>query len=251
LPRLKLVVAYEGTDFAGWQFQPEQRTVQGELERALSSICGRDVRVHGAGRTDAGVHALGQVAHCDVPERRAGVDWPRALSSMLPDDLAVLAAEPAAQDFHARKHALSKTYVYSLAVERRYDLPQRRRFAWATGPLDKTAMKRAAAHLVGRRDFAGFMNLGTPVHSTVRALELAEGRAGTFPGEVDWVFKADGFLKQMVRNMVGLLAEVGRGKLDPDRVPQVLALADRDKAPYATAPAHGLCLARVAYPERT
>ncbi len=248
MPRLRLVLAYEGTAFAGWQFQPGQRTVQGELERALAVICGHAVRVHGAGRTDAGVHALGQAAHVDVPAQRADVDWPRALSSMLPDDLAVLSAEAVPPDFHALRHALSKTYVYSLGLKRRYDIPQRRRFAWATGPLDEAAMERAAAHLVGRRDFASFMNLGTPVQSTVRTLERAEPRAGTFPGETDWVFEAPGFLKQMVRNMVGLLVEAGRGKLDPEDVPSVLALADREKAPYPTAPAHGLCLARVVYP---
>lgn len=247
MPRLKLVLAYEGTDFAGWQFQPDLRTVQGELERALEAVCGVPVRVHGAGRTDAGVHALGQTAHADVPGSRASVDWLRALNSLLPGDVAVVQAGPAAPDFHARKHALSKTYLYSIARERRYEIPQRRRFAWAAGPLDEQAMERAAAHLVGRRDFASFMNVGTPVHSTVRALELAERRPGAFPGETDWAFRADGFLKQMVRNMVGLLVAVGRGRIDPDDVPGVLALADRDRAPYATAPAHGLTLARVRY----
>ena len=183
-----------------------------------------------------------------MPDERVGVDWPRALTSLMPDDVAVLSADAVAPDFHARKHALYKTYLYSLSPGRRYDLPQRRRFAWAPGPLDQDAMARAASHLTGRRDFAGFMNVGTPVTSTVRTLELAEPRAGTFPGEVDWAFRADGFLKQMVRNMVGLLVEAGRGRLDPDEVPGVLALADREKAPYATAPAHGLSLAEVVYP---
>ncbi len=248
MPRLKLTLAYDGTDFCGWQLQrgSSQRTVQQALERALGEICARPVRVHGAGRTDSGVHALGQVAHCDVPASRVGVPWVRALGARLPADVSVLAAETVDEDFHARFSALGKTYTYSLWPEGRYHIPQRRNFAWATGPLDEAAMDAAALRMTGTRDFRCFQNAGTPVRSTVRTVAAVVRGPGVFPGETDWRFCADGFLKQMVRNMVGLLVAVGQGRFRPDDVEAIIAGRERAVA-FATAPARGLCLTRVHY----
>lgn len=248
MPRLKLTLAYDGTAFCGWQIQQgrPERTVQQVLERALEDICAEPVRVHGAGRTDSGVHALGQVAHCDVPATRAGVPWARALGARLPDDVSVLAAEVVDDAFHARFSAQAKTYTYSLWPEGRYHIPQRRNFAWATGPLDEAAMDAAARHMTGTRDFRCFQNTGTPVNSTVRTVLAVVRGPGVFPGETDWRFCADGFLKQMVRNMMGLLVAVGRGRFAPGDVERIVAGRERAVA-FATAPARGLCLTRVHY----
>jgi len=249
MARLKLVLAYDGTAFNGWQLQAGsgQRTVQGCLEQALARICAAPVRAHGSGRTDSGVHALGQVVHADIPEERVDVPWQRSLNAILPDDISVLHAALAAPDFHARYSALSKTYTYSLWPESRYDIPQRRNFVWSTGTLDFAAMDEAAKHLVGEHDFASFQNVGTPVKSTVRTVTLIAREPGLFPGEEVWRFEADGFLKQMVRNMVGLLVEVGRGRFAPADVRAILEGCDR-KAAFPTAPPQGLTLAAVRYP---
>lgn len=248
--RLRLTLAYDGTAFCGWQVQQgsADRTVQGAVEDALAAICGVPVRIHGAGRTDSGVHALGQTAHCDVPDQRAEVPWARALNAKLPDDVRILDARRVADDFHARYSALGKTYTYSLRPDCRYNIPQRRNFSWACGALDQAAMEAAAQRMTGTRDFACFQNTGTPVSSTVRTVHAVERAPGVFPGEVDWTFSADGFLKQMVRNMVGLLVAVGRGRFSPEDVDTVIAGRDRRVA-YATAPPQGLTLTTVRYPD--
>lgn len=246
MARIRLILAYDGTDFSGWQLQPRDRTVQGELERAAASILGHSVRAHGSGRTDAGVHALGQVAHFDVPDERADLPWARALNSLLPRDVRVLEAGPAHPDFHSRYSAVSKTYTYALWHTREYVLPQRRRFVWGCGSLDLENMERAAAHLCGTHDFAAFQNVGTPVKSTVRT--ISEFGFTHVPGcpETLWRVSADGFLKQMVRNLMGCLVAVGRGRLSPDDVPELLERVDRTLLP-ATAPPQGLTLEHVEY----
>lgn len=250
MQRLKLTLAYDGTDFHGWQIQAGSglRSVQGCLEEALSRICDAPVRAHGSGRTDAGVHALGQVAHADVPESRTGLDWRKALNALLPDDVSVLDARPAPDGFHARLSAVSKTYTYSFRPERRYEIPQRRNYVWAAGPLDLDAMDEAARLMIGRRDFACFQNVGTPVKSTVRTVTDIRRTPGPFPDEEVLRFTADGFLKQMVRNMTGLLVEVGRGRFAPGDVARIIEARDRGAA-FPTAPPQGLCLERVRYPE--
>ncbi|MBU1003226.1 MAG: tRNA pseudouridine(38-40) synthase TruA [Proteobacteria bacterium] len=249
MPRLKLILAYDGTGFNGWQIQAgtNQRTVQGCLEKALSIICNQHVRAHGSGRTDTGVHALGQAVHADIPKTRVDAPWQQALNALLPKDISVLHASLVPQDFHVRFAALSKTYTYSLWPESRYDIPQRRNFVWATGPLDLEAMDKAARLLVGRYDCKCFQNMGTPVEDTVRNVTLVAREPGLFPGEECFRFEADGFLKQMVRNMVGLLVWVGRGRFDPLEVPKIIAGRDR-KVPFPTAPPQGLTLAAVRYP---
>ena len=259
--RLKLLVAYKGTRFHGWQIQERKtgavlRTVQGCLEQAVGRIAQTPVRVHGAGRTDAGVHAEGQVAHVDVPEQLAGISWVRALNSLLPSDLAVLQAEPAPLGFHARFSAKSKIYTYSLWLSRRYVLPQRRHYVWALDPLDIAAMDEAAAVLVGEHDFACFRNQGSETETTVRTMR-AIGRVPSGPPrepdpgrqvwpEMAWSFHADGFLKQMARNIMGCLVAVGRSKMTARDVETLLAGGDRTLAP-ATAPPQGLTLRQVFY----
>ncbi|GAB6037957.1 tRNA pseudouridine(38-40) synthase TruA [Fundidesulfovibrio butyratiphilus] len=241
--RLLMVVAYQGTDFAGWQYQPEGqgRSVQACLEAALSKVAGRPVRAHGASRTDSGVHALHQVAHADLPLSRASVPWTKALNTLLPRDMAVVLTRRTPDDFHLRRAVACKTYAYTLWHAPDFTLPQRRPFVWAVGPLDFLAMEAAAAHLVGRHDFAAFQNTGTRVASTVRTVDSLIRHPGQTTFESVWRVRGHGFLKQMVRNIMGALVWVGRGKAEPDFVRSLLLTRDRTLAP-ATAPARGLCL---------
>ena len=254
--RLKLTLAYIGGAYAGWQVQaPTQAmgTVQGELECALESLVGRPVRVHGAGRTDSGVHAEGQVAHVDVPDNP--VDWRRALNAKLPRDIRILSAELVSENFHARHSATGKRYAYSLFCGQEPVPPRLEPFVWATPSLDFAAMNAAAGVLTGRHDFASFQNIGTPIANTVRevwAIRNEQGVAGPFlcpenwPVTI-WVFHGNGFLKQMVRNLMGLIVWAGLGRVDADTVAACLAARDRQAVPSPTAPAKGLTLMGVDY----
>lgn len=246
--RLKMTLAYTGTQFSGWQVQPGQRTVQGCLEEGLRRICAVPVRVHAAGRTDAGVHALGQVVHCDLPDNRLGVPWQRALNSLLPEDMAVTGVQPVDREFHARRSARCKTYTYTLWQKTAYVLPQRRPFVWKTGCLDQAAMLQAAAVVQGKHDFSAFQNVGTPVASSVRHLAAVWFAQGLCESELVCHFQGEGFLKQMVRNLVAAIVAVGQGRLGLEELQALLQGRDRTRGP-ATAPAQGLCLTRVDYPE--
>lgn len=254
--RLKLLVAYDGTGFSGWQIQEKPQpppTVQGTLEAALARLTGGFVRVFGSGRTDAGVHAHGQVAHCDVPHR-PGFDWRHGLNAVLPSAVRILSAEVAAPDFDARRDARAKTYVYQFWCERRFVPPQLAAFVWACGPLDAAPMRAALPHFLGERDFASLRNAGSDTRGSVRrifaaSLETLPPRE-FYPPHAPLLrlsVTANGFLKQMVRNMAGLLAACGRGKLAPEAVPALLAAADRAAVNAPTAPPRGLALARVDY----
>ena len=256
--RLKLTLAYSGTRYAGWQLQAETQersTIQKELERALESITECPARVHGSGRTDSGVHAEGQVAHADVPEK--DVDWQRALNAKLPSDIRVLAAERVSEHFHARHSATGKIYAYALFCGPVPLPPRLEPFVWATPLLDFPAMEAAAAILAGRHDFTSFQNAGTPVADTVRDLWSVRpepGRAGPFfcPPDwpvVTWLFHGSGFLKQMVRNLMGLMVWAGQGKISVADIAACLAAKDRRALSSPTAPAKGLTLMRVEYPE--
>ena len=175
--RLKLLLAYVGTRYSGWQIQEKPSpppTIQGELEAALRTICGHNVRAHGSGRTDSGVHAHGQVVHCDVPDTRAGLDWRNSLNAILPRDIRVLHAQRAAPDFHARKDALRKTYAYQFWQEQTFMPPQLTPFVWKCGPLNVDAMRAALPHLLGQHNFAAMRNVGTDVDSTERTVLQAE-----------------------------------------------------------------------------
>ena len=246
MPRLALWIAYDGARFAGWQVQPRQRTVQGCLEAALGRICNRRIRTHGAGRTDSGVHALGQVAHCDIPGDRTGVPWRRALNSLLPDDACVTSVRWVEDSFHARHSAESKVYTYTLWTAPEYVIPQRRPFVWPVGDLDPEAARRVAAIFPGRRDFAAMQNVGTLLAHTVRTVQSVSLDPGSRSEEMVVTVAADGFLKQMVRIMVGCLVRAGKHKLGPGDMEAILDSRDRSRA-SATAPAKGLCLERVLY----
>jgi len=247
MTRIKLTLAYEGTDFCGWQLQPHDRTVQGELEAALHRLLGMPVRVHGSGRTDSGVHALGQVVHFDCPDERQTLPWRRSLNALLPRDVRVLEGGATADTFHARYSAGGKTYEYALWHERDFCLPQRRRFVWGCGPVDVGRMEDAARILTGEHDFAAFRNVGTDVESTVRTITSITRHPGATGYESVWRFTANGFLKQMVRNLVGCLVACGQGRLELREVPRILQSRDRRLAP-ATVPPQGLTLIRVDYP---
>lgn len=246
MPRLRLTVAYVGTRYRGWQIQPSGETIQGVLESCLERICAVPVRVHGSGRTDAGVHALGQVAHCDIPDSKIHIPWQKALNALLPDDIAITQAVIVDPSFHARFSARSKDYSYTLWTEPRFVLPQRVPFVWAVRDLDIGAMDEAAAMLVGCHDFASLKNAGTDTNGSVRTVTAITSAPGLTPGEWVWSFQADGFLKQMVRNLMGLLVAIGRQVLTPEDVPRILTACDRRMAP-ATAPPQGLCLEKVEY----
>jgi tRNA pseudouridine38-40 synthase len=258
VPLYRVTLAYDGTDFLGWQLQRPRvpaapsartghRTVQGVLEEALFRLAGGGERVvvAGAGRTDAGAHALGQVAAFELPRPMEADDLRRALNGLLPPDLRVLEASPAPPGFHPRRSAVSKIYRYELDCGGVL-VPQRRRFAgfvpWA---LEESAVRQAAALFLGRRDFASLASAGGSVKTTVRTVTRSEARfSGT---TLVYETEADGFLRKMVRSMVGGLIAAGRGVVTVAALERALEARDRAAWP-APAPACGLTLVSVAYP---
>jgi tRNA pseudouridine38-40 synthase len=245
-PNWRLVLEYDGTDFEGWQVQPgARRCVQGVLEAALARLAEGPVAVFGAGRTDAGVHAWGQVASVRAASRLDPPTLRRALNALLPRDLAVRELEAAPAGFHARRDARSKLYVYRLwnAPQRS---PLRERFALhVPAPLDLAALRTGAEALVGTRDFASFRAAGGSGRTSVRTLSRIEwlGEPGD---ELRLEVEGTGFLRHMVRNLVGTLLEVGRGRRPAGTLSALLEARDRRLA-GPTAPAHGLTLVRVDY----
>jgi tRNA pseudouridine38-40 synthase len=244
MPSFKITLAYDGTDFVGWQRQANGPSIQGLLEEALLELDGRAVTVNGAGRTDAGVHALGQVASCSI-ERPVSPDVVvRALNARLPPEVRVLSAVEARPEFHARFDARAKTYRYRIWNAAVLD-PFERRYAWhLSGPLDVEAMGAAASLLEGRHDFAGFQASGSATHTTERTIRTSVvTRTGAL---VVYEVTGEGFLRHMVRTIVGTLVDVGRGRWPAERVRDVLMAADRTLA-GPTAPAEGLFLVSVEY----
>ena len=244
---LKLTLAYDGTRFVGWQRQADGESIQGLLEEALARFEGAPVTVHGAGRTDAGVHALGQVASASVTFTHPAATIVRALNAQLPEDIRVVDIADAAPDFHARFRARSKTYRYQIRAGTVGD-PFTRAFVWQLPePLDVAAMTDAAAALVGRHDFAVFQSAGTEVASTVRTIFRSE-LSTTERSERLLVYEvaADGFLRHMVRAIVGTLVEIGRGGRSAESMAQLIGHGTRAQA-GATAPPHGLFLVSVDY----
>jgi len=242
-PRIiKITLEYDGTDYAGWQIQPDVVTVQGVVEDVLVKILKEPTRVHGAGRTDAGVHAAGQVAHFETTSAMTPAEFERALNSLLPDDVRVVAAEEAPGGFHARYSARSRTYRY--AVSYMDSVFTRRHSYYVRDPLDVEAMRRAAALLVGEHDFAAFGNLSDDYDSTTRRVE--EIRIEETLNGLEFYVTANAFLYKMVRNVVATLLRVGRGELAAEEVGRILAEGDR-AALGPPAPPEGLTLLRVAY----
>jgi tRNA pseudouridine38-40 synthase len=256
---IKLTLAYDGTDFSGWQIQPAQSTIQGVLTDVVEKLTQCRLLVQGAGRTDAGVHAIGQVANFKTQSVMSAGEFQRAFNALLPSTIRVAAAEEAGPDFHARWSALAKTYRYRIFRGR--VLPP---FLWRyvqhdPFPLDFDAMAEAARAFEGEHDFTSFAaSTGSEEDDRERAVcrtiyrseMLRCASAGSVEAAEEWVYVVRGksFLRYMVRNMVGTLVDVGRGKLKPSDIPDLFALRDRSKS-GPTMPPHGLCLTEVEYPE--
>ncbi len=241
---MKLTLEYDGAGFAGWQVQPGgTRTVQGELQAALARIAGLPCRAVGASRTDAGVHAEGQVASVELETRLGAEGLRRALNGVLPPDLAVVDAAEADPAFHARRCARSKLYRYRIWNGASLS-PLRR--AWThrvRTPLDLAAMRRAASQLLGSHDFRSFQATGSAPGPTLRTLARVDVEGET-RGEVRIWVEGDAFLRHMVRILAGTLVEVGIGRREADSIPALLAARERSRA-GRTASARGLCLVRV------
>jgi tRNA pseudouridine38-40 synthase len=245
--RIRLTLQYDGAAYAGWQVQPALATVQGTLEAALAALHGGPVRVTGAGRTDAGVHALGQVAHFDTELTHDDGVWVRALNAHLPRDIAVRDAREVPEGFHARHRAESKHYRYRV-LNRAVRCPFRRGLTWFVPlPLDVEAMARAARRLEGTHDFTSFRAAGCGAKSPVRRLDRIGVARTREDDEVVFDLVGAGFLKQMARNIVGTLVEIGRGRRPVAWADEVLAARDRRAAGETAAP-WGLTLVRVTYP---
>jgi tRNA pseudouridine38-40 synthase len=245
MPFFKVTLAYDGTSYVGWQRQASGTSIQGLLEEALDELDGRHVSVSGAGRTDAGVHALGQVAAFGLEREIDGLTLVRALNARLPADVRALDAVEVAPGFHPRFAARAKTYRYRLWNADVLS-PFERAYAWhlPSPRLDVPAMSAAAALLEGRHDFASFQSTGTRVRSTERVVfSMAVRDHGRL---ITCDIRGDGFLRHMVRTIVGTIVEVGRRKRNPAWVGEVLASRHRANA-GPTAPAEGLFLVRVEY----
>lgn len=243
--RFKLTIEYDGGPYQGWQRLPDAPSIQGALEDAAEKLTGTRLEVIGAGRTDAGVHATGQVAHVDIAKPIEPSRLCDALNAHLrPHPIAVLHAEEAAPGFHARFDAKRRYYRYRI-INRRTPLTLSRGHAWRiTRPLDAGAMQAAAQQLVGKHDFTTFRNVHCQAKSPIKTLSRADVlRNGD---ELECIFEAPSFLHRQVRSMVGTLAEVGLGKMSPADVADALAAADRSRC-GPVAPADGLYLTRVDY----
>lgn len=241
---VKLTLEYDGTDFCGWQVQPGQRTVQGAVEEALSRLLGQEVRIHGAGRTDAGVHAMAQVATFSVDTAIPPERLRFALNPLLPDDVKVVASESMPEDFHARYSARAKTYKYYLLFSDKPS-PLNRNRAWRVGTkLDLAAVNAGLKLLEGRHDFKAFSSTGSNVTSTERILYQADLSCVDNMGVV--TLYGNGFLYNMVRIIVGAVVAMGQDKLSADTIVTALATGERSLL-SATAPAHGLYLFEVHY----
>ena len=242
---LKLTIAYDGTNYAGWQRQINAVAIQQVLEEAFAHLTGGVApTISGAGRTDSGVHAQGQVASVNVEFDHAPLAVQRALNMRLPADIRVMDVTEMPPGFHARFHATGKSYRYRMAINPVLP-PCDRDFVWhVPWPLDLAAMHRAGAHLIGTHDFASFQATGTPITETIRTVERLEivDRGGELRIDLD----GDGFLRNMVRIIAGTLMEVGTGHRAPDSIPDVIDARRRDAA-GKTAPPQGLILMAVRY----
>jgi len=251
MPNFQLVLEYDGTRYHGWQRQPKLPTVQGAVEEAVAIVARKRIPVHGAGRTDAGVHAEGQVGHFKTKSRLPPDAWQRALNSLLPEDIVVRSVRVVPDRFHARFSAIGKVYRYRI-INRRYAPAIGRQYVWTVySPLNLRRMRSAASSLIGRHDFSSFQGsdpsrkrsgqkMGTAI-CRVGRIELRQRR-----DEIDITIAADRFLQQMIRAIVGTLVEIGRGKRPPGDMKAILQRKDR-RVGGPTAPPMGLCLLKVRY----
>jgi len=242
---IKLLIEYDGTNYQGWQVQPKGPTIQGMIEGKLGLITGERVPLIGSGRTDSGVHALGQVAHFKTQSRMDIRSMQRALNSLLPSDIVIQKIEEVEEDFHARKHSKSKVYEYQI-LNRNLRSAFQRGYVWhIPQELNLKEMEKATQCLIGEHDFSSFRSVGSLTRTTIRMVIRAEWKKGR-NGLICFEIEANGFLKQMVRAIVGTLIEVGKGKISSEEFQKILESKDRKKA-GPTAPAHGLFLKEVKY----
>lgn len=243
---IKLVLAYDGSDFHGWQIQSHVITIQGVLQETLKKLCQEEISVYGSGRTDAGVHARGQVAHFKTASKIPVSKFQHALNELLPTSIRIYDCREVDSTFHARYSAQSKLYSYAI-LNQPICSPFRRRYAFHVPySLNVEAMGAAARHFIGDHDFTSFCDTQDESPSKVRTVMLSEILPEEKSALVIFRVEANGFLHRMVRAMVGTLIEIGRGRLDSNSIPSLLAARDRSVAPW-TAPANGLCLEWVKY----
>jgi len=246
MTRYAAVVEYDGAMYHGWQLQSSLPTIQGEMELALERILGRAVRVYGAGRTDAGVHAVGQVAHFDADWKHPVSSLKNACNALLPPDIAVRSMRQASNDFHARHRAISKTYVYRI-LNSNLRSPLHRLYAWHVPcELDLSLMAEASMNLTGAHDFAAFGSATDGTPSTVREIMDAHWDREHLGPVLVFTVRGSGFLRYMVRSLVGTLVQVGMGKIGPSDFLAILQSRDRSRS-GPTAPPQGLCLHSVEY----
>ncbi|MEK6425954.1 MAG: tRNA pseudouridine(38-40) synthase TruA [Burkholderia gladioli] len=243
--RIALGIQYDGAAFCGWQSQPHRNTVQDTLEQALKEFALVPLQTVVAGRTDTGVHGLGQVVHFDTELSRADFSWVRGTNAFLPATVAVQWAKPMPDTFHARFAAFERTYYYALYVHAFRSPMLNARAGWIHTPLDVDAMREAAQHLIGENDFSSFRSSECQSKTPVKHLYQIDIRpSGSF---IHFRFRANAFLHHMVRNLMGCLVAVGRGRYPADWMAEVLAARNRDRAAPTFMP-DGLYLAHVGYP---
>lgn len=242
---IKLLIQYDGTRYSGWQSQEHtDRTIQGKIKAVLEHMTGEQVELQGSGRTDAGVHALGQVANFRTNTELSCEEIRDYLNQYLPEDIAVTDAEEAELRFHSRLSAVRKTYVYRIWNGPLPNVFERKYLYWVKEKLDEEAMRRTAEMLCGTHDFRAFCSNKRMKKSTVRTLEsIVIEKKGS---ELCLIFTGNGFLYNMVRILAGTIIEAGLHKRDPETIPEILASLDRQQAGF-TAPAQGLCLKKVDY----
>ncbi|GMQ96531.1 MAG: tRNA pseudouridine(38-40) synthase TruA [Gammaproteobacteria bacterium] len=245
--RIALRVEYDGFRYAGWQIQKDATTIQSVLQKALSQVAAEPVSLVCAGRTDAGVHAMNQVVHFDTNAKRSMRSWVLGANSLLPPDVAVKQAQSMAQEFHARFSAISRSYRYLITNQWVRSALTAKRAYWHCRRLDEQRMHQAAQYLLGEHDFTSFRAFSCQARHPVRTISrLDVTREGVL---VTLDIEANAFLHHMVRNIAGVLIEIGRGDKDPGWVRTLLELKDRTRG-GVTAPAHGLYLINVIYPEK-
>ncbi|HHW38686.1 MAG TPA: tRNA pseudouridine(38-40) synthase TruA [Bacillales bacterium] len=243
--RLKCTIAYDGTNFSGFQVQPNGRTVQGDIEKALYKLHkGEEIRIHPSGRTDAGVHAHGQVIHFDSPLSIPIDRYQMALNTLLPDDIVVDAVENVTADFHARYNVMKKEYRYFLLNQKERDVFRKNHSYYYPYALNLERIIEAAEYLLGTHDFTSFCSTKSDKENKIRTIEEIE--IWKESNEIVFRFVGNGFLYNMVRIIVGTLLKVGQGKLEPEDIKVIIEEKNR-KAAGKTAPPHGLHLWKVWY----
>ena len=246
---VQLVLHYDGARFSGWQRQPDERTVQGELEGAVSKLCGAPIAVVGAGRTDAGVHARGQAAGVRVPDKWSALALRRSMNAILPDDVWIAAAFEMRDDFHPRYSAVSRSYSYYVGTDDFASSPFRRttELAWKK-PLELTRLAAAARSIEGEHCFRAFAVKGTAPEKDDHRCTVSRAAWRERDGGLVFEIQADRFLHHMVRFLVGTMLEIGEGRREPEAIAELLAQDDNSNVSQP-APPHGLFLERVEYPK--